>query len=57
MSKYVNGYMPKIQYWSGLLQKAIEKGDVRMIDKASIKLRYFTDRQIEVYGEAGVGHS
>lgn len=57
MSKYVNGYLPKIQYWSAKLQKAVDVADYRMIDTASIKLKYFTDRQMEVYGEAGVGHS
>ena len=57
MSKYVNGYLPKIQYWSEKLQKAVESADYRMIDMASMKVKYFTDRQIEVYGEAGVGHS
>mgnify|MGYP007029105971 FL=1 len=57
MSKYVTGYLPKIQYWSAKLQKAVDAADYRMIDTASIKLKYFTDRQMEVYGEAGVGHS
>jgi len=57
MSKYPNGYLPKIQYWNGVLQKALQNADVRMIDMASMKLKYFTERQMEVYGEAGVGHS
>ena len=57
MSKYVNGYLPKIQYWSSKLQKAVDSADYRMIDMASMKLKYFTDRQMEVYGDAGVGHS
>lgn len=50
MSKYANGYLPKIQYWSSKLQKAVEAADYRMIDMASMKLKYFTDRQKEVYG-------
>ena len=48
--KYENGYLPKIQYWNTLLEKALSKGDIRMAEKASMKLRYFTDRQLEVYG-------
>ena len=57
MSKYENGYLPKIQYWNGKLQKALNECDTRMVDMASMKLKYFTMRQMEVYGEAGVGHS
>lgn len=57
MSKYPNGYLPKIQYWNGVLQKALQNADMRMIDMASMKLKYFTERQMEIYGEAGVGHS
>jgi hypothetical protein len=48
--KYENGYLPKIQYWNTLLEKALSKGDIRMAEKAAMKLRYFTDRQLEVYG-------
>ena len=48
--KYENGYLPKIQYWNTLLEKALRKGDIRMAEKAAMKLRYFTDRQLEVYG-------
>ena len=29
MSKYVNGYLPKIQYWSAKLQKAVDAADAK----------------------------
>ncbi len=57
MSKYVNGYMEKIGYWQYKLDKAVEELDSKGIAFASSKLQYFTNRQLEVYGEAGVGHS
>ena len=50
MSKYERGYLPKIEYWMGLMNKAVEKGDVRMIELSAVKLKYFTQRQTEVYG-------
>ena len=60
MNKYVNGYLPKIEYWKGRMNKAIENGDVRMIELSAVKLKYFTQRQAEVYGNnviAGVDFS
>ena len=57
MSKYVNGYMEKIGYWQYKLDKAVKNLDSKGIAYASSKLEYFTQRQVEVYGEAGVGHS
>ena len=50
MSKYVDGYWAKIDYWKGRMNKAIENGDVRMIELSAVKLKYFTQRQEEVYG-------
>ena len=57
MGKYVNGYMEKIGYWQYKLDKAVKNLDVNGIAYASSKLEYFTNRQLEVYGDAGVGHS
>ena len=57
MGKYVNGYMEKIGYWQYKLDKAVKALDSKGIAYASSKLEYFTNRQLEVYGEAGVGHS
>ena len=57
MSKYVNGYMEKIGYWQYKLDKAVKELDSKGIAFARSKLEYFTKREVEVYGEAGVGHS
>lgn len=54
MSKYENGYLPKIQYWNERLENALGRGDIRMAEMASMKLRYFTERQAEVYGNPNV---
>ena len=47
---YKNGYLPKIEYWTGKLNKAIASTDVRMIELSTMKLQYFVQRQKEVYG-------
>jgi len=57
MSKYVDGYKPKIEYWNYKLTNAVSEGNVSAIKYASDKIAYFVQRQVEVYGEAGIGHS
>jgi len=57
MSKYENGYLPKISYWQTKWQEAIQKGDIPAALHAAKKVTYFIGRQEEVYGEAGIGHS
>ena len=57
MSKYVNGYLPKIEYWQGQYNSAKESGNTSGMVKALDKLTYFVQRQNEVYGESGLGHS
>ena len=48
--KYENGYLPKIEFWKGKLNLAIEAGNVEGIKSSSEKIAYFTQRQKEVYG-------
>ena len=50
MSKYVNGYLPKIEYWNYKLTKAVSEGNVSAIKYAADKIAYFVQRQEEVYG-------
>jgi hypothetical protein len=50
MSKYVNGYLPKIEYWQGQYNSAKESGNTSGMVKALDKLTYFVQRQKEVYG-------
>ena len=48
MSKYENGYMGKIQYWTGKLNDEVmntKKPDLRVIDYIHRKLDYFIGRQ------------
>lgn len=45
MSKYSNGYWPKIQYWTSELSKAVIANDLRGVDTAHRKLNYFIDKQ------------
>jgi hypothetical protein len=45
MSKYENGYWPKIQYWAAKLNEAVVSGDLRGVDSAHNKLDYFIQRQ------------
>ncbi len=45
ISRYPNGYLPKIEYWQYKMNKAIESGDARGIAFASEKLVYFVGRQ------------
>jgi hypothetical protein len=60
MNKHVNGYLPKIEFWKGKLNLAIEAGNVNGVEVASEKVQYFMTRQAEVYGNtiiAGVDFS
>jgi hypothetical protein len=50
MNKHLNGYLPKIEYWKGKLNLAIEAGNVSGVEVASQKVQYFMTRQAEVYG-------
>ena len=47
MSKYENGYLPKIQYWAKEYSKAIKAEDVNSMDRAIRKLTYFNERHGE----------
>ena len=49
--KYPNGYIPKIQYWSGKLNEALAFGTANEIDYANRKLNYFIGRQVELQKE------
>ena len=44
--------MPKIVYWRGKLQEAIQEMDSKGMLYAADKLVYFMERQKEVYGES-----
>ena len=60
MSKYEKGYQPKIDFWKGKLNLAIESGNVGGVEYATKKVQYFMNRQYEVYGKnviAGVDFS
>jgi len=45
MSKYSNGYWPKIQYWTGKMNEAIQNSNLEMVDRAHRKLDYFIQRE------------
>ena len=47
-SRYPNGYIPKIQYWSGKLNQALAFGDTDGVEYANRKLNYFIGRQVEL---------
>ena len=49
MNKHVNGYLPKIEYWKGKLNLAVEAGNVEGIKTSAEKIAYFVQRQVEVY--------
>ena len=60
MNKHKNGYQPKIDFWKGKLNLAIESGNVGGVEYATKKVQYFMNRQYEVYGKnviAGVDFS
>ena len=50
MSKYENGYWPKIQYWTAKLNEAVVSGNLREVDSAHRKLDYFINREWETNG-------
>lgn len=48
MRKYENGYMEKIQYWTGKLNDEVmntKKPDLEMIDRIHRKLDFFIQKQ------------
>lgn len=45
-SKYPQGYLPKIQYWSDQLIQASADGDLYKMQKAKSKLDYFYSQQV-----------
>jgi sulfur relay (sulfurtransferase) DsrC/TusE family protein len=48
--RYVNGYLPKIEYWQGKLNEAVASFDEVGVEKASQKLIYFVGKQNSTYG-------
>ena len=46
--KYPDGYWPKIEYWTGLLNSALEQKDAQGAVLCSSKLEYFTRKQKEL---------
>ena len=45
---YENGYWPKIEYWTGLLNSALERKDAEGAVLCTSKLEYFTGKQKEL---------
>ena len=45
---YKNGYWPKVEYWSGLLETAIKQNDSTGALLCSSKLEFFTGKQKEL---------
>jgi len=45
---YENGYWPKVEYWSGLLETAIKQNDSTGALLCSSKLEYFSGKQKEL---------
>ena len=50
MSKYENGYFPKIEYWQDKLNEAVASLDEVGIEKSAAKLAYFVGKQNSTYG-------
>jgi len=50
-NKYPNGYIPKIQYWSGKLNQALAFGTSDEVEYATRKMNYFINRQLALQGE------
>tara|TARA_Y100000287_G_scaffold144227_1_gene118951 strand:+ start:174 stop:461 length:288 start_codon:yes stop_codon:yes gene_type:complete len=50
-NKYPNGYIPKIQYWSGKLNQALAFGTPDEVEYATRKMNYFIGRQVELQKE------
>ena len=51
---YENGYWPKIEYWTGLLNSALEQKDAQGAVLCSSKLEYFTGKQKELINNENV---
>ena len=51
---YENGYWPKIEYWTGLLNSALEQKDAQGAVLCSSKLEYFTGKQKELVNNENV---
>lgn len=49
-NKYQYGYLPKIHYWRSKLNQAHNEGNLELACRAEVKLAYFKNRQVEVYG-------
>jgi hypothetical protein len=49
-NKYQYGYLPKIKYWMGKWNEAMQNEDIELAVKAEHKVEYFTQRQQQVYG-------
>lgn len=47
-TKYVRGYMPKIEYWTEMLVQAVKNEDIFEIDRVHNKLDYFINKQHEL---------
>jgi hypothetical protein len=45
---YTRGYMPKIEYWTGVLAEAVRMEDIHEIDRAHNKLDFFIQKQFEL---------
>jgi hypothetical protein len=50
-TKYAEGYLPKIQYWTNRMQQEASKGNLAGVEFASKKVAYFMSRQEKVYGK------
>ena len=48
MNKHVNGYLPKIEYWT---EKLLKASNIEEHNTALKKIAYFTTRQKVVYGQ------
>ena len=53
MNRYPQGYYPKIQYWTELLQQAVQNNDIEGIKRCTRKVEYFTQRQHDRYVVVG----
>lgn len=45
-NKYPNGYIPKIEYWSGYLNDMLRIGDIGEVLRAAEKIKYFATCEI-----------
>ena len=47
-NKYPDGYYPKVQYWTKVLQGMVQSQDIEGMVWASSKIQYFVKRQREL---------